>query len=131
MSQLIVTACLGHERNHILHLVLHKGGLYQMATWSSQNSITGCRVIDFVNRFDLLLYIQFAVIDVDALPHLLFMLFPVTVNTATGLFHNAGGLLICLFTLSIDVHFSLIHSNHITSSHNGSSSYGIICLSAH
>ena len=125
VSRPIVTARLGHKRNHILHLVLHEGGLHQMATWLLQNSIAGCRAVDFVCHFDLSSYTQFATVDVDALPHLLFMLFSVAVLTVTGLFYDIGGLIIFLSTLSIDVRFSLFHSSHITSSHNG---YGILIL---
>ena len=53
------------------------------------------------------------------------MLFPTAVLTVTGLFHDISSLLIFLSTLSIDVRFSLIHSSHITSSHNG---YSILIL---
>ena len=96
-----------------------------MATWSSQNSVAGCRAIDFVRRFDLPSYTQFAAVDVDALTRLLFMLFSVAALTVTGLFHDVGNLLTFLSTLSVDVRFSLIHPGYITSSHN---SYDILIL---
>ena len=68
---------------------------------------------------------RFTAVDVDALPHLIFMLFPVAMSTVTGLFHVVGGLLIFPSALSIGICFGLIHSTHVTSSHNG---YGILIL---
>ena len=111
VSRPIVTAHLGHECNHILHLVLYDGSLHQMVTWLLQNFITGCQAVGFVCHFVLSSYTQFSTVDINALPCLLFVLFSVAVLTVTGLFHDVGGLIIFLSILSIDVHFSLIHSS--------------------
>ena len=62
VSRPIVTAHLGHERNRILRSSYTRVA-YRMATLSSQNSVAGCRAVDFVHRFDLPSYTQFAAVD--------------------------------------------------------------------
>ena len=113
VSRPVVAAHLGHECNHILRLVSHEGSLHQMATWSSQNSIAGCRAVDFVQLFDLPSYTQFAAVDVDTLPHLLFMLFSVAVLTVTGLFPDVGDLII--FCPLFPLMFALVSFTPVTS----------------
>ena len=84
-----------------------------MTTWSSQNSVAGCRAVDFVQRFDLPSYTQFAAVDVDALPRLLFMLFSVAVLTVTGLFPDVGDLVI--FCPLFPLMFALVSFTPVTS----------------
>ena len=82
--------------------------------------------VDFVRRFDFPSHTQFATVDVDALPRLLFMLFSVAVLTVTGLFPDVGGLIIfCPLFPFMFAFVSFTPVTYVTSSHNG---YGIFIL---
>ena len=109
----VQTNCNCSSKPHILRLVSHKGSLHQMVTWSSQNSVAGCRAVDFVRHFNLPSYTQFAAIDIDALPRLLFMLFSVAALTVTGLFSDVGGLII--FCPLFPLMFTLVSFTPVTS----------------